>query len=233
MILYYSSRRGTNVLRVITLEAKNELPIYLLACYLPHLLPYYGLITYHQSPDVHQHFVSILFLVPDTPRPVCWQHGPRFDTFDPILTHFKPLRQIPQEKVDKHTASTHRCAAVCAQSCSNTFHSDDRCGAYGDLLVCTGWKFFVRVERRDERGGVGEYSEVVEDLRDAVVREHGQLADAVREERVWIGVGGRREGCPSLGYHDLGTFPEEDLASFEPKLIPEGRERICHHLSEL
>lgn len=41
MILYYSSsRRGTSVLRVITLEAKNEFPIYLLACYLPHLLPY-------------------------------------------------------------------------------------------------------------------------------------------------------------------------------------------------
>jgi hypothetical protein len=38
------------------------------------------------------------------------------------------------------------------------------------------------------------------------------LADAVREERVWIGVGGRREGCPSLSYHDLGTFPEEDCS---------------------
>jgi hypothetical protein len=66
------------------------------------------------------------------------------------------------------------------------------------------------VERRDERGGVGEYSEVVQDLRNAVVREHGELADAVREERVWVGFAGRREGRPSLGYHDLGTFPEED-----------------------
>jgi hypothetical protein len=53
----------------------------------------------------------------------------------------------------------------------------------------------------------------VEDLRDAIVREHGELADAVREERVWIGVGGRREGCPSLSYHDLGTFPEEDCSA--------------------
>jgi hypothetical protein len=38
------------------------------------------------------------------------------------------------------------------------------------------------------------------------------LADAMREERVWIGVGRRREGCPGLGYHDLGTFPEEDCS---------------------
>jgi len=155
-------------------------------------------------------FVFYIVLVPDTPRPVRWQHRPRFDTFDPILTHFKPLRQIPQEKVDKHTAGTHRRAAVCAQSRSNAFHSDDRRGAYGDLLACTGRKFFMRLEGRDERGGVGEYSEVVEDLRDAIVCEHGELADAVRKERVWIGVGGRREGCPSLGYHNLGTFPEED-----------------------
>jgi hypothetical protein len=197
---------------VITLEAKNELPIYLLACTCHGFLPHYALITYHQSADVHPHFTSMLFLVPDTPRPVRWQHRPRFDAFDPILTHFKPLRQIPQEKVDKHTAGTHRCATVCAQSRGNTFHSDDRRRAYGDLLACTARKFFVRVERRDERGGIGEYSKVVEDLRDAVVREHGQLADAVREERVWIGVGGRREGCPSLSYHDLGTFPEEDFS---------------------
>jgi hypothetical protein len=104
---------------------------------------------------------------------------------------------------------------------------------------------------------------VVEDLRDAVVREHGELADAVRKKRVWIAVGGRGEGCPSLGYHDLGTFPEEDCSvdvgtgqcvpgmrvirddddsgcfvsptstSFEPKLVPERRERIRHHLREL
>jgi hypothetical protein len=199
-----------SILRVITLEA---ITIYLLACTCHSFLLHYGLIAYHQSADVHPHFTSIWFLVPDTPRPVRWQHRPRFDTFDPILTHFKPLRQIPQEKVDKYTAGTHRCAAVCAQSRSNTFHSDDRRGAYGDLLACAVWKFFVRVERRDERGGVGEYSEVVEDLRDAIVREHGELADAVREERVWIGVGGRREGCPSLSYHDLGTFPEEDCSA--------------------
>ena len=118
----------------------------------------------------------------------------------------------------------------------------------------------MRLERGDERGVVGEYPEVVQDLRDAVVREHGELADAVRKERVWIGVGGRGEGCPGLGYHDLGTFPEEDCsvggaahdqcacmramgddtkcriptsASFEPKLVPERREGVRHHLREL
>ena len=158
------------------------------------------------------HFVSMLFSVPDTPRPVRRQHWPRFDTFDPILTNFKPLRQIPQEKVDEHTAGAQRCTAVRAQSGSNTFDGDDRCGAYSDLLACTGREFFVRVEGGDERGGVGEYSEVVEDLGNAVVCEHRELADAVWEERVWNGVGGRGKGCPGLGYHDLGTFPEEDCS---------------------
>jgi hypothetical protein len=201
----------------------KERAIYLLACTCHRFLPHYALLIYYHPADVHPHFGSILFSVPDTPRPVRWQHRPRFDPFDPILTHFKPLRQIPQEKVDKHAAGTRRCAAVCAQSRSNTFHSDDRRGAYGDLLARTAWKFFVRVEGRDERGGVGEYSEVVEDLRDAVVREHGELADAVREERVWIGVGGRREGCPSLGYHDLSTFPEEDCSMG-------GRSAVCLYM---
>lgn len=146
---------------------------------------------------------------------MCRQHRQRFDTFDPILTHFEPLRQIPQKKVDKHAAGTHRRAAVRAQSRSNTFHSDDRCGTYGDLLARTARKFFVRLEGTDERRVVGEYSEVVEDLRDAIVCEHGELADTVREEWVWIGVGGWGEGCPSLSDHDLSTFPEEDCSMGE------------------
>ena len=40
------------------------------------------------------------------------------------------------------------------------------------------------LERADERGDVGEYSEVVNDLRDAIVCENGELADTAREERV-------------------------------------------------
>jgi len=93
-------------------------------------------------------FVSILFLVPGTPRPVRRQHRARFDTFDPILTHFKPLGQIPQEKVDEHATGADRWMAVRAQGQSggNTFDSDDRRGAYGDLLACAGREFFVRIE---------------------------------------------------------------------------------------
>jgi hypothetical protein len=120
--------------------------------------------------------------VPDTPRPVSWQHRLRFDTLDPVLTYFKPLRQIPQKKVDKHAAGTRWRAPVRAQSRGDTFHSDDRRGAYGDLLSRTGRKFFVRLKGTDERGSVGEYSEVVEDLRDAIICEHGELADTVWEE---------------------------------------------------
>lgn len=158
------------------------------------------------------------FSIPDTPRPVRRQHWPRFDTFDPIFTNLKSLGQIPEEKVDEHTAGVapERCAAavvvVRAQSGGDTFDGDDRRGAYGDLLACAGREFFVRFQGGDERGGVGEYSEVVQDLGDAVVCEHGELADAVWEERVWNGLGGRGEGCPGLGYHDLGTFPEEDCS---------------------
>src|SRR5713226_6668425 len=101
----------------------------------------------------------IFLSVPDTPRPVSWQHRLRFDTLDPVLTYFKPLRQIPQKEVDKHTAGTSWRASVHAQSRGDTFHSDDRRGAYGDLLSRTGWKFFLCLKGTDERGSVGEYSE--------------------------------------------------------------------------
>jgi hypothetical protein len=40
----------------------------------------------------------------------------------------------------------------------------------------------MHLERRDERGGIGEYSEVVEYPRDMVVHEHGELPNVVREE---------------------------------------------------
>jgi hypothetical protein len=116
----------------LILEAKNKLPVYLPACACHNFLPHYALVTYHQSADVLPRYRA---LVPDTPRPMRWQHRPRFDPFDPISTHFEPLRQIPQEKVDKHTAGTHRRAAVRAQSRSNTLHGDDRRGAYGHLLA--------------------------------------------------------------------------------------------------
>ena len=36
--------------------------------------------------------------------------------------------------------------------------------------------------------------EVMEDPRDAVVRKHGQMANAVQEEWMWIVVGGQKGG---------------------------------------
>ena len=133
------------------------------------------------------------------------QHRLRLDALDPILPNLDPLRQIPQEKVDQH--------ATDARGGRDALHGDDRRGAYGDLLARAARKFFVRLERAHERGGVGEEPEVVQDLRDAVVCEHRELADAAREERVWIAVGWRGEGCPGLGDQDLGAFPEEDCVS--------------------
>ena len=133
------------------------------------------------------------------------QHRLRLDALDPIPPDLHPLRQIPQEKIDEHTTG--------ARGGGDTLHGDDRRGAYGDLLARAAREFLVRLEGAHERGRVGEEPEVVQDLRDAVVCEHGELADAAREERVWIAVGWRGEGRPGLGDQDLGAFPEEDCVS--------------------
>ena len=84
------------------------------------------------------------------------QHRLRLDALDSILPHLKPLRQIPQEKIDKHAArrGTRRTAAR-AQSRSDAFHSNDRRGAYGDLFARAAREFFVRLKGVDERGGIG------------------------------------------------------------------------------
>ena len=161
-------------------------------------------------------------LVPNTPRPVHRQQRLRFDPLDPILPNLKPLRQIPQEKINKHAA---RARARGAQSRSDALDSDDRRGAYGDLLARAAREFFVRLEGAGERGAVGEDAQVVQDLRDAVVGEHRQLADAVWEERVWISVGGRGEGCPCLGDQDLCAFPEEDCVCVRMNVRKERDER--------
>ena len=97
------------------------------------------------------------------------QQSLRFDPLDPVRPNLKPLRQIPQEKINKHAA---RARARGAQSCSDALDSDDRCGTYGDLLARAAREFFVRLERTGERGMVGEDAQVVQDLRDAVVGEH-------------------------------------------------------------
>jgi hypothetical protein len=154
----------------------------------------------------------LAILVPDTPRPVHRQQRLRFDPFDPIPSNLKPLCQIPQKEINKHAAGSARAAVRGAQSRRDAFDSDDRRGAYGDLLARAAREFFVRFEGAGESGGVGEDAEEGQDLRDAVVGEHGQLAYTVWEERVWVGVGGRGEGCPGLSDQDLCAFPEEDCS---------------------
>ena len=68
---------------------------------------------------------------------------------------------------------------------------------YGDLFTSTTWKSFVHLMKRDERVGVGKYLEVMEDPRDAVVRKHGWMANAMQEEWMWIMVVGQRHvGLP-------------------------------------
>jgi hypothetical protein len=60
VLSYLGVGRMYSMLRVITLKAKRELPIYLLACTCHSFLRHYALVTYHRSADVHPHFVSIL-----------------------------------------------------------------------------------------------------------------------------------------------------------------------------
>jgi len=99
------------------------------------------------------------------------QHRLRFDPLDPIFAHLEPLSEVPEEKVDQHAA--HRAgAAVAAEGGGDALDGDDGRGTYGDLLAGAAREFLVRFERTDERGRVGEQAQVVQDLWDAVVREH-------------------------------------------------------------
>jgi len=136
--------------------------------------------------------------VPDAPRPVRGEHRLRLDPLDPIFPLLDPLRQIPKKKVDEHAAHPGASPSVRAQRRRDAFHGDDRRGADGHLFprgvdpvaaaAAAAWKLDARLEQADEGGRVGQQTEVVQDLWDAVVREHRELGDPAREERVRVRV---------------------------------------------
>ena len=147
---------------------------------------------------------------------MCRQHRLRLDPLDPLLALLDPLRQIPQKEVDQHATDLPRgarLAVLSAQRRRDALDRHDRRGAYGDLLAGgAADEELARAEGARERGGVREQAEVVQDLRDAVVGEHGQLRDAAREERVRIrgaGVAWVERG-PGLRGQDLRALPEEN-----------------------
>ena len=128
------------------------------------------------------------------------EHRLCLDTLDTILAHLDPLGQIPEEKVDEHTTHALPRAPIRAQSSRDALDRHDRRSAYGYLLARrrAAPELGTRLEQADERRRVGQEPEVVEYLRDAVVREHRQLRDPPREERVRVLVGARGEGRPGL-----------------------------------
>lgn len=77
----------------------------------------------------------------------------------------------------------------------------------------------------------------MQDLRDAVVSKHGELADhwttSSREDRVRKRWRGGIERSPGLCDQDLRAFPEAYLSSFELKLVAKRRERLDDHLNEV
>ena len=70
----------------------------------------------------------------------------------------------------------------------------------------------MRFERCDERRWVNEYTEVMQDLRYAIVSEHCKVMNLCTEGEEWVG--GRRvggiEGSPGFRDEDLCTLPEEN-----------------------
>jgi len=135
---------------------------------------------------------------------MCGEHRLRLDPLDPIFPRLDPLRQIPKEKVNQHAAHSRARPPVCAQCSRDAFHGDDRRSADGHLFprgvdpAAAARKLDARFEKAYERWRVGQQAEVVQDLWDAVVREHRQLGDPAWEERVWVGVIARGEGRPGL-----------------------------------
>ena len=155
------------------------------------------------------------------------QHRLRLDALDPVLAFLDPLRQIPQEEVDEHAANRTVLAAVGsgAEGRGDALDGNDRRGAYRDFLSrYAGGEHLARPKLLHERWRVCQQPQVMQDLRHAVVREHSQLSDAAREERVrlWrryvlLRVAGRRrrgKRRPRFRGQDLRALPEEDCFVF-------------------
>lgn len=132
-------------------------------------------------------------LIPNTTRSVCWQSRLSSYSFGGVLACFDSLCKIPQIEINHHTANVHATIPPLVLRLSHLGYlvpdlldgEDARC-ADTQLLPRAVRDGVMVFEDLDKRRRVIEYAEVVQDLRDAIVREHGQLADARGEERVGI-----------------------------------------------
>lgn len=155
--------------------------------------PYYSDTVYRKHTPPPENPIAFRS-VPYAPRPVRGEHRLRLDPLDPIFPLLDPLRQIPKEKIDQDAAHSRTGPSVRAQRRRDAFHGDDRRGADGHLFprgvdpVGAARKLDARLEEVDEGGRVGQQTEVVEDLGDAVVGEHRELGDPAWEERVRVRV---------------------------------------------
>jgi len=158
------------------------------------------------------------FSIPNTPSPVRGYHD--------FLTFLHPLRSVPQIKINQHTTHGHVypmlrggrgvsdlliLASEGEDLVSNSFYRNDTRSPDAHFFLGSVFKVVSRFEEGEEGRWVCEDFEVVEDLWDAVVGEHGYVVNASTWE---YGVGylwcGGEERGPCLCYQDLGSLEEVD-----------------------
>ena len=124
------------------------------------------------------------------------------------LSPFHLLARIIEIKVQQHRVQpplrlrrTRRLSTIPHDRAPQQFHGPDRAAADLDLDVVAVPDGGQGAQAVLEAGRVGQHVQVVQDLRDAVVRERGQVR-YVGEEAV----GGAAEAGPEVGGEDLGAF---------------------------
>ena len=146
------------------------------------------------------------------------------DDFPVIL---EPLGGIPQIEIDQHTAYGHVhptlsshdrgtshlfvLVSKCEDLISDSFHCNDTRSPDAHFLFGPVFEVVARFEEGEEGRWVRKDFEVMEDLWDAVVGEHGQLVYApAREYGMWnlVGRWGGEECGPRFCDQDLGSFEE-------------------------
>ena len=137
------------------------------------------------------------------------------DAVNDVLPALDALREVPQVKVNQDTADisistillfTRR--ANPRNLITNSLNSQNARSTHADFFPTTRREQCLVPKFFDELCGIDEYTEVVQNLRDAIVREHRQFVHALRKERVWLGIFDWVKRRPCFCNEDLGPFPE-------------------------
>ena len=145
---------------------------------------------------------------------------------DDFITFLNPLRSVPQIEINQDATHGHVYPVLRGgrgvsdlfilvsegkDLVPNLLYRDDTRSPDTHFLLRSVFKVVSRFEEGNEGRWVYEDFEVVEDLWDAVVGEHGQLVNA-STWKYWVGhswCGGEERG-PGLCYQDLGSLEEVD-----------------------